>query len=334
MILLTGGTGLLGSHLAYRLCSSGQNVRLLVRAQSDRKLIEEIFSYYSAEGLSLTKHIEWVEGNLEDVFSLEAALEGVEYVYHAAAVVSFLPKDRQTLLKVNIEGTSNLVNAALEKGVRKFCHISSVASLGRPVHAEKIVEEHWWKTDPSNSWYAISKYGAEREVWRASEEGLDVVILNPSFILGPGDVHKSSNAVFGLAKKGMSWFTKGVTGYVDVRDVAEAAVRLMQSDSCNQRFILNAANLSFQNFLDQVLTTMNRPKTSRYARPWMTALAWRFEQVRAMFGKHTPQLTKETHQAAHAINRFGGEKIKTVLPDFEYRKIEDTIREVSAYYSR
>ncbi|MGL4598970.1 MAG: NAD-dependent epimerase/dehydratase family protein, partial [Bacteroidia bacterium] len=298
------------------------------------KLIEEIFSYYNKDGLALAGRIEWVEGSLEDVFSLEEALEGVEYVYHAAAIVSFYPKDRNALLKVNIEGTSNLVNAALEKGVRKFCHISSVASLGRPVHAEKIVEEHWWKTDPSNSWYAISKYGAEREVWRASEEGLNVVILNPSFILGPGDASKSSSVVFGLAKKGMSWFTKGITGYVDARDVADAAVRLMESDVCNERFILNAANLSYHDFLDQVLTAMNQPKTSRYARPWMTALAWRFEKLRSIFGNYTPQLTKETHQAAHAVNRFGGEKIKTALPDFEYRKMEDTIREVSSYYNR
>ena len=273
MILLTGATGLLGSHIAYELLQQGKKIRALKRKDSNSTLTEKIFSFYTNEHIELLNAIEWVEGDVLDLGSLEDAMVGITHVYHCAAMVSFLPKERDKMMQVNIEGTANVVNTAMHAGVKKLCHISSIAALGSTIDGSMITEETWWKNNPSNSYYAISKYGAEREVWRAAEEGLNVVIVNPSFIIGPGDTSKSSSEAFGILRKGASWYTNGVNGYVDVRDVAHAAIKLIESDVLNQRFILNAANLSYRSFFDKVLVQLNKPKTKREAGKFLLALA-------------------------------------------------------------
>jgi dihydroflavonol-4-reductase len=196
MILVTGGTGLVGSHLLYDLVKSGASVRALKRAGSDLKGVLKTFSFYSQVPEELFSRIQWVEGDIEDMASLEDAMEGADKVYHCAAIVSFLPQDRSAMLRVNVEGTANVVNACLQKQVSKLCHVSSIASLGRNSTSDLVNEETHWKTSPQNSWYAISKYGAEREVWRGAEEGLKVVVVNPSVILGPGSWNKSFYSVW------------------------------------------------------------------------------------------------------------------------------------------
>jgi dihydroflavonol-4-reductase len=179
MILVTGGTGLVGSHLLYDLTRSGKNVRVLKRMNSNVSTVKKVFSYYTPDPELLLNKIEWVDADLLDVYSLIEAMDGVTEVYHCAAMVSFEKKHQAEMMKINVEGTSNMVNAALEKGVKKFCHVSSIASLGRVENGGLTSEETFWKSSPDNSNYSISKYGAEREVWRAAEEGLNVVIVNP-----------------------------------------------------------------------------------------------------------------------------------------------------------
>jgi dihydroflavonol-4-reductase len=331
MILLTGATGLLGSHIAFELTGSGEKLRALKRKNASTAILEKVFRFYSENADELLARIEWVEGDLLDVGSLEDAMDGITHVYHSAAVVSFLPSDKNYLLQVNIEGTANLVNIALDSGVKKFCHVSSVAALGRTINGNTIDEDVWWKSSPDNSWYAISKYGGEREAWRATEEGMDVIILNPSLILGPGDENRSSSEVMRVLKKGNSWFTNGVTGYVDARDVAKAAVLLMKSEIKNERFIINAANLSFKEFFDKVLLLFGKPKTKYEAGSFLTGLGWRGDKIRAALTGRKASFTKETAIASQAINRFDGEKITRVL-DFKYREIDETLREVCHYY--
>ena len=253
MILLTGATGLVGSHIAFELVSKGEKIRALKRKGSSTALTEKIFRFYSNNEKALLDKIEWVEGNVLDLGSLEDAMEGITHVYHCAAIISFNPKEKEKMLQTNTEGTSNVVNAAMHAGVKKFCHISSIAALGFTIDGTSIDEDVWWQNDPINSWYAISKYNSEREVWRATEEGMDVIIINPGFIIGPGDTNKSSTEAFGVLKKGNSWFTNGVIGYVDVRDVANATKQIMESEIVNQRFILSAQNLSYREFFDKVL---------------------------------------------------------------------------------
>ena len=222
MILVTGGTGLLGSHLLLELARSGKNVRALKRKSSNISQVRKVFLYYVQNADELLQNIEWFEGDLLDFGSIEDSLEGVKEIYHAGAVVSFYPSDHKSMLKVNIEGTANLVNLALEKAISKFCYVSSVSTLGRADNLGLTDEETYWKASNKNSQYAISKYGAEREVWRGIEEGLNAVIVNPSVILGPGDWKSGSPAFFSRIGKGLKFYTSGINGFVDVRDVSKA----------------------------------------------------------------------------------------------------------------
>lgn len=331
MILLTGATGLLGSHIAYELLQQGKKIRALKRKDSNSVLTEKIFSFYTNEHIELLNAIEWVEGDVLDLGSLEDAMVGITHIYHCAAMVSFLPKEKDKMMQVNIEGTANVVNAAMHAGVKKLCHISSIAALGSTIDGNMITEETWWKNNPSNSYYAISKYGAEREVWRAAEEGLNVVIVNPSFIIGPGDTSKSSSEAFGILRKGASWYTNGVNGYVDVRDVAHAAIKLIKSDVLNQRFILNAANLSYRSFFDKVLVQLNKPKTKREAGKILLGFAWRIEKLLAAIAGRNPIITKEKVGYALQISQYDGSKIQKTI-NFNYRNIDTSIMEICKFY--
>lgn len=331
MILLTGGTGMLGAHLAFALTSSGKKIRALKRKGSSTAATEKIFSLYSKDPSTLLSRIEWREGDLLDLGSLEDAMEGITHIYHAAAIVSYHPADREKIINSNIEGTANLINLALDFNIQKFCHISSVAALGRTTDGAIIDENVWWKTSPDNSWYAISKYGAEREVWRATEEGLDVVIVNPSLILGPGDGERSSTELFSTLKKGTSWYTNGITGYVDARDVADAAIKLMESEIKNERFILNAVNLSFREIFDKILTAFGKPKTKYEAGSFLIGLGWRLDKWKSALTGKRPRITRETAAASQLVSHFGGEAI-TKRIDFRYRDIDVTVKEVCGFY--
>ncbi len=331
MILLTGATGLVGSHIAFELVSKGEKIRALKRKGSSTALTEKIFRFYSNNEKALLDKIEWVEGNVLDLGSLEDAMEGITHVYHCAAIISFNPKEKEKMLQTNTEGTSNVVNAAMHAGVKKFCHISSIAALGFTIDGTSIDEEVWWQNDPINSWYAISKYNSEREVWRATEEGMDVIIINPGFIIGPGDTNKSSTEAFGVLKKGNSWFTNGVIGYVDVRDVANATKQIMESEIVNQRFILSAQNLSYREFFDKVLEAFGNPKTKRKAGKFSLAIGWRMEKILASLAGRNPRLTKETAVASLQINHYDGSKITKAI-NFNYRDLNNSIKEISEFY--
>jgi nucleoside-diphosphate-sugar epimerase len=206
-----------------------------------------------------------------------------------------------------------------------------VAALGRTIDLQNISEDTWWKNDPANTWYAISKYSAEREVWRATEEGMDVVIVNPAVVLGPGNAMRSSNAIFAMARKGFSWYTAGAGGFVDARDVADASVKLMESTVVNERFILNAENLSYREFADRLLKRFGHRPASREVGSLALSFMWRLEKLLARFTGKAPRITKESAHAAREKATFGGERITKVI-DFRYRDLDLTLDEVSRYY--
>jgi nucleoside-diphosphate-sugar epimerase len=260
------------------------------------------------------------------------ALEGVTEVYHSAAMVSFEKKDEQKLLLTNIEGTANLVNACLEKGIRKFCHVSSIATLGRAENGGLTTEETFWKSSPDNSNYAISKYGAEREVWRAIEEGLNAVIVNPSLIIGPGNWQQSSSNMFTKAYKGIKYYSDGVNGFVDVKDVATLMIRLMNSDYSGERFILNSENMNFRHYFDIMHHEFNRPVSSVKAGTFLSSIAWRAEKIRSAITGKPPLITRETVRSAHRKSLFSNSKIKKTFPDFEFIPVEKSIKDTCALF--
>jgi dihydroflavonol-4-reductase len=326
MILITGATGLVGSHLILELVRSGNRVRAMKRQNSSLAMVNKVFSLYSANPEELLTKIEWVEGDILDIFSLEDAMEGVEEVYHCAALVSFLPEDKKRLIRINTEGTANVVNAAIEKKVRKLCHASSIAALGRPENQADLIDENLvWKTSKHNSAYAVSKYGAEREVWRGTAEGLDAVIVNPSIVLGVAGPGMGSSRIFNTIWKGLKFYPPGKNGFVDVRDVAKAMILLMKSDIRNERFILNTGNLEYITLFRLMAEAMGKPAPAIPVNSMLSGLAWRVEKLRSMFTGVKPLITPETAHTAVQRYEYSGEKIKKEL-GFEFTPIEETVR--------
>ncbi len=334
MILVTGGTGLVGSHLLFELISIGQKVRAILRDKGRLGLVQKLFSWYDPQyGPGYFERIEWVEGDVNDIFSLKEALEGIKTVYHCAAVVSFVPADRPLMMKVNVNGTANLINACLASGVEKFCHCSSVASLGHPEDGQPTVESLMWKTSRKNSWYAISKYSAEREVWRGSEESLPVVIVNPSIIVGPGDISRSSAQLYQSVKSGLKYYTKGVTGFVDARDVATAMVRLTQSEITNERFILSSENLQYRQVFEYFAEFAGVKPPKYYAGPLLSGLAWRLEKLRSLLTGTKPLITRETARNANSTRLFSNDKISKAI-GFSFRPVKEAARNTAGFYKK
>src|SRR6218665_3559657 len=332
MILVTGGTGLVGTHLLYDLTRSGKQVRALKRKGSDIANVKKVFSYYTFSPDELLKLIEWRDADLLDVYSLAEAMDGVTEIYHCAAMVSFEARHHADMIRVNVDGTANMVNAAMEKGVHKFCHVSSIASLGRAEHGALTTEETFWKSSPDNSIYAISKYGAEREVWRASEEGLDVVIVNPSLIIGAGNWDKSSSNMFSKAYKGMRFYTDGTTGFVDVRDVSALMIKLVNSDIKNQRFLVTSENAGYRTYFDLMQTAFGKAKTSIKAGKFLSGIAWRADKLRSILTGSTPLITKETARSAHNVNSFSNAKILAAFPDHRFIPLAQSVKDTTGLF--
>lgn len=332
MILVTGGSGLVGSHLLLELAKAGMQAKALIRTDASIDKIKKIFSWYEKDPESLIKNIIWVKGDMMDIFSLESALEGVDEVYHCAAKVSFDKRDRHSLVNVNQNGTANLVNAALVSGAKKICHVSSVSALGKTQQGETITENHFWKTSRQNSIYAVSKYAAEREVWRGHEEGLEAVVINPSIIIGPGDWVSGSTRLFSTIWNGVPAYTSGIGGYVDVRDVARVMIKLMETDITGQRYIISAENWSFEDIIKSIAKELGKkpPRIKLY--PWMGEVGWIGEHFLRFFGR-TPTLTKEIARSAFHQFYYDNSKIKETI-GYRFIPIKEAIVHAAGIFMR
>ncbi len=322
-ILITGATGLVGSATARRFLDEGHAVAALHRPGSDRSLLRDL------EG-----RIEWREGDILDVVSLEKALVDVDCLIHAAAVVSFVPRDETAMYKVNVEGTANVVNACLKKGVRKLCQVSSVAALGRPdprmlEDDTRIVidETQRWIDSPNNSAYAKSKYLAELEVWRGIAEGLSAVIMNPSLILGEGDWQKSSTQLFKYVYDGKPFYTEGTVNFVDVQDIAEAIIELTLSDIENERFILSAGTATYRELFATIAEGFGKKPPHFKVGPGLAGLIWRVEAVRSWLTGSRPLITKDTARSAAHHFEYSNTKIKKAL-SFDFQSLDKTVQRV------
>lgn len=254
---VTGGTGLLGSHLIYALISQGVNVRAIHRRTSNREIIRKLIGYYGGNENELLSRLDWVESDIGNPESLTASMRGSEYVYHCAAAVSFENKDKNLVIENNVKGTANVVRACLENKVRKLCHVSSNAALGAYDGEEMVNEDHGWDEKGYRSPYGTSKYLSEREVWKGMEEGLNAVIVNPTLILGPGDWKRGSVSFFLKIDEGLLFHTNGTNGYVDVNDVVKAMILLTGSDISGERFIVNSENLDYRRFFGMIAKSLN-----------------------------------------------------------------------------
>ena len=335
MIFITGCTGLVGSHLVATLICKQQlesesislsvnksissesesesesivRVKLLCRKNSDLSLLNDVLKRYSFNEIP----------------------SNIEFVYHCAAVVSFDPSDKGSLMRVNVEGTRNMVNAALHCGVKKFCHVSSIAALGRALEGEPIDENSPWSLSKNNSIYSISKHEAEMEVWRGIAEGLNATIVNPSLILGAGRWNSSSCELFNVIAKGFPFYTTGINGFVDVKDVARAMIMLMENNKFGQRYCLNGALISYQYLFNLMAQNFNVRAPYIKVGKGLSEIAWRIFWLIGKIQGKKPLITKETARTATRKYSYSSEKIIREL-NFKFTPIEESIKEICSIY--
>jgi dihydroflavonol-4-reductase len=322
MVLVTGASGFLGQHLVRYLSVHGHTVRALYHNTPPTDELQQL------------QNVKWVQADLLDVYDVEAAMEGIDEVYHCAGIVSFHPKDRDMLLHFNTESTANIVNEALVNGIRKMVHISSVAALGRSEHvATEITEEEQWEESRYNSAYGLSKHTAEMEVWRGIGEGLNAVIINPATILGTASNWDTGSArLLKVVDKEFPFYTNGVTAWVDVDDVVKAAYMLMESDIEAERFILSTGNYAFKEIFTQMAKALGKKPPHIRAGAFLSGLVWRWNIFRSLLTGATVTVTRETANTAQRKNYYNNSKLLQYLPSFAYTPINQTITSMANQY--
>jgi len=327
MVLVTGGTGLVGAHLLLHLIENEEIVRGIYRNLESIQKTKDLFSLYQKD--ILFEKIDWIQADITDVPSLEIAFKNVEYVYHCAALISFDSKDEDLLRKTNIEGTANIVNFCIANAVKKLCFLSSISALGDLKENEKIItEEAEWNPERLHSDYAISKYGAEMEIWRGQQEGLDTVIINPGIILGPGFWEQGSGMLFKKVASGLSFYTKGVTGYIAVPDVVQIAAKLIKNGHSNERFTLIAENIAFQDLFNSIADALNVKRPSFYASPLLLNFLYRIDWFLSNVLGQKRKLNRATATASYAENWYSNEKITNVMGT-KFLDIHQYIKDIS-----
>ena len=335
MILVTGGTGLVGSHLLLDLVRSGEKPRAIYRREESLEAVKKVFSYTNseAEAKELFRQIEWQKADITDVPSLDKAFSGITKVYHCAAFISFDPSEDLRLRKVNIEGTANVVNYCIKNDVEKLCFVSSIATLDKKPGENVISETSQWNKENDHTMYAITKYGAEMEVWRASQEGIPVVIFNPGIIIGPGFWNSGSGAIFKKVNKGLNYYIPKTTGFVGVEDVVKIMQISMNSHVENEAFIVVSENLSFKEVLDWVAKSLNKPAPKKLLKPWMIYLGWIFEKLSGPFSGKDRKLNRHSSKTAFEDSFYSNEKVISTF-SFQFTPMENVIEATGKIFER
>ncbi len=331
MILVTGGTGLVGAHLLATLTSKNKQVKAIYRTEKSLQTVKKIFSYYTEDVATLFSKIIWVQADITEVPSLEKAFEEVTIVYHAAALVSFDPKDYRKMRQVNIDGTANIVNFCISNAIQKLCFVSSIAAIGDGVNNQIATEENEWNAEGEHNGYAITKRGAEMEVWRASQEGVEVVIVNPGVILGAGFWNTNTGLFFTKVAKGLKYYTTGITGYVGVADVVKAMILLTESSVKNERFILVSENKSFKEIFTTVALSLGKTPPSVNVSKSVISFLRRLDGIITFLTRKKRLLNKNTANSLFNETHYSSEKIRNSI-DFKFTSIDKVIKEISNKY--
>ena len=319
-ILVTGATGFVGAEIVKQLIAKGKKVKALKRSSSNTSFLKDF------EG-----QFEWVIGDVNDVPSLEDAFQDVDYVYHSAAMISFDPAERYKMFKVNIEGTANMVNMSLDRKVKKFLFVSSVSAFGKYDIKKDINEETKWIENPENSNYSIAKHRSELEVWRGHEEGLNMVITNPSTILGFGDWTQGSSQIFKNVHDEIPFYPIGVNGFVSLEDVAKSCIQLMESPISGERFIISGENISFKHLFETIAKGFGKKVPSKPLSPFMREIGWRFYWLKSKLSGQQAMVTKETTLYTSRNYIYLNDKVKNAL-GFEFESIDEVIKRTCEKY--
>ncbi len=323
MVLVTGGTGLVGSHLLFQLVLSGTKVRALYRTPKKLEKVKKVFSYYSENSETMFNQIDWVQADILDIPALEIAFDTVEHVFHSAAFISFDPNDFDVLQKTNVEGTANIVNLCLAFKIKKLCHVSTIAAIGRSMPGHEASEENEWTGQQVNV-YARTKHAAEMEVWRGSQENLDVVIVNPGIIIGPGFWETGSGKFFKTANKEQGYYPPGGSGFVAVADVVKAMLSLMESDMVGERFILVSENLSFKEILSKIAIAINKKPPTKALSIWQLKIGRYLDFLANVFVGSERKITKNTLYSLQNRQVYNSDKVKKII-NLEFEAMEQSI---------
>lgn len=325
MILVTGGTGLVGSHLLLYLTQKNKPVRAIHREGSDLERVERVFcNSLPTQGKRLFSQIQWVVASLNDLPAMEVAFKDVKQVYHCAAKVSFDSAEYWSLRKTNIKGTATIVNLCISNKVDKLCYVSSIATLDKGLGDKVVTETSAWNQELPHNQYAISKYGGEMEVWRASQEGVPVVIVNPGVIIGPGFWNTGSGVMFTQIHKGLKFTFPKVTGFIGVNDVIKTMAQLMESEVENEQYVLVAENSSFTNILKAVARSLGKPQPSRHLKPWMVNIGWVYQSSFGRLLGQEKNLTRNSSKNLFEETLYSSDKIKKAF-DFEFESLDEVI---------
>jgi nucleoside-diphosphate-sugar epimerase len=331
MILVTGGTGLVGSHLIYNLLSKGHSVKAFVRPTSNKNNILRTISYYSESPQELYNKIIWAEGDILNPVSIDDALQDIKKVYHTAAHISFNPREKKKVFHTNVFGTANIVNCCLNNNIEKLCFVSSIGALGQNEDGSPIHEEVYWKPSKYDSVYSISKYQSEMEVWRGITEGLNAIIVNPSVILGPGNWSKGSPAFFHFGNKGLPFYAPGTTGFVDVRDLVELMTILMENNFSGERFIISNENIPYIEFFTKISEALHKRPPKYKVNSFVLAWIYWIEYLKSFLFNTEPQITKELIDISQKELLYSSEKLKRSV-NFAFTPFGQTISDIAQLY--
>jgi len=310
---ITGCNGLVGSYIARKLLDQGEEVSALRREKSSLDQVKDI-----------ENDIQWYEGDILDVLSIEKPIEKADFVIHCAGMVSFLPKDFHLMYKVNVEGTANIVNTCLKIGGKKLLYISSVAALGVDAKQDIVDESQKWDNSGMNTKYGLTKFMGEEEVWRGNAEGLDVIVVNPSVVLGRGEWGRSSLALLEFASKSPIFYPEGNINFIDARDLADIIYQLIEGGHFNEKYIVSAGNISFKDMLFKLTAAMGKKPPKFKINAILASLALVGDKFVAMFTSNSQKLSKELIRNGKRKTLFSNKKINDRL-GFTFRKLEDTI---------
>ncbi len=331
MILITGGTGMVGSRVLLECVKKNKPVRAIYRRIESLNHIKKKFIKSYPENSDLFNRIEWIKADLNDLEGLNIAFKGVKFVYHCAAKVSFVQFHYEKLLKTNIEGTANIVNLCIKHKVKKLGYVSSIASLGVEKNVKNINENHSWSSSQNHTAYAYSKYSAELEVWRASQEGIDVIIINPGIILGPHFWHRSSGALFEKVNNGLKYYTMGNAPIVSLEDVVKSLIILMDSLIKNERFILVADNIKQKELLDKIAIALNKKKPGFLLSKRKLKTLFVIDKTLNFLGLKKRYLSIALIDSLCNNQKYDGSKILSKI-NFTYSKIDEVISQIVKKY--
>ncbi len=331
MILVTGSTGLVGSHLLFELTKGNPRVRALYRSKTGIETVKKLFAIYAPNSVEQFERIEWVNCDITDYPSVSEALVGIKTVFHCAAMVSFNPKNAEAMIFNNVQGTANVVDACISGGVEGFCHISSIAALGDENSKGVVDETCGMGKLKRRSAYSRSKFFSENEVWRGIEMGLNAVIVNPSVIIGPGSWTSGSGLLFSTVNKGFPFYTLGVSGYIDVRDVVKAAIQLTKLKKWGNRYLLNSENLSHRFVFSNIALELNKKPPHIHVKPWMALLVVPFAWLVSKITLKEPILTRDAAKSGHSVTYYSSQKITDEL-NFSFTPVNEAIEHTARIF--